>query len=1080
MHHKLSRNLIQYIRWLGVVALMAFGLVALSQTLKAMPLKGGQSENSLTSAWIETLVDDYELVFAPHNITFGVENFLASQNSALSNHTLTTDSGGVIQASDAILGISYKHSINPKVLLTLLEMQAGLVTNPTVPPSRLQSPFGNLSHVAGDYGKAPTGFIEQLDWAAMALSKGFYARRDDASSTEALILRDGTAIKLDITVNPGSYSVQYMLSKILGNQQWTEATDQSSGTFIQTFHSFFGDPLQSPGYPQAISTIPGAALPFEGGKTWYFSGGPHGGGLDGSERPWSAVDFASPDTPGCDDDGDGEDEPDLDDWIAASRGGEVLFAASSLIVIDHGDGWRTHYYHVSSQEMQVQAGDAVLQGRLLGHPSCETDMGGDANGDHVHFATSYNGTQITVNGNEEADGMVLEGWTINEGVAHYFGTIESPDGIVCGSPNSTPNCPVTSANYMGTLTTLTFTSEPNLIIPDNNVAGAIDTINIPVAEQGILLELEVKLTIDHETVEDLVAEIQSPEQAELNQWTRIFHRPGIPGAGCPYADVNAYFKDGGALSSEQCNPFSPALWGYAYAPLDPFSDYNFMNIVGPWRIKVSDITAVNIGTGTLLQWQIIAHVITPSVPTPSTTAYCHFPSEPIPIPDNNSQGMIDTIVVNEPEMDVNDLDAYLYITHTYVSDLSINLFSPSGSSVSLIDPPVDSCALDGIHAILDDEAAISIDGVCESHEPFVGLPAIFGTFQPEDENNPLSTFDNEPFSGAWSIEIVDSVANDEGSLLGWCLLPVISDPPTPTPTNTPTPTPTNTPTPTPTNTPTPTPTSIPTPTPTSPCAASPGGPCEFDSRAFVVVDGHTWEQITAYGRFFKFDYSANYVPGANNGQLLTSIGRYSQSTAPAGPCTYAPAGELCRFDTRAFVEVDGHTWEQITAYGRFFKFDYSANYVPGANNGQLLTSIGRYSQSTAPAGPCTYAPAGELCRFDTRAFVEVDGHTWEHITAYGRFFKFDYSANYVPGANNGQLLTSIGRYSQLTAPAGPCAYAPTGELCQFDSRAFVIVSGHTWEQITAYGRFFKFDYSNNYVPGTNNGSLLEEIGRYNQ
>jgi hypothetical protein len=61
-----------------------------------------------------------------------------------------------------------------------------------------------------------------------------------------------------------------------------------------------------------------------------------------------------------------------------------------------------------------------------------------------------------------------------------------------------------------------------------------------------------------------------------------------------------------------------------------------------------------------------------------------------------------------------------------------------------------------------------------------------------------------------------------------------------------------------------------------------------------------------------------------------------------GPCAYTPTGQVCTFDTRTFINDGTTTGEQISAYGRFFKYDVNQGYAPAADNGRLLANIGRW------------------------------------------------------------------------------------------------------------------------------------------
>ncbi len=87
--------------------------------------------------------------------------------------------------------------------------------------------------------------------------------------------------------------------------------------------------------------------------------------------------------------------------IAASDGGKVAFAGElgginasygKLIIIDHENGFRSYYAHLSS--FSVKAGDRVYQGQIIG----KSGVTGNVTGPHLHFEIRKDGlTQNPLN-----------------------------------------------------------------------------------------------------------------------------------------------------------------------------------------------------------------------------------------------------------------------------------------------------------------------------------------------------------------------------------------------------------------------------------------------------------------------------------------------------------------------------------------------------------------------------------------------------------------------------------------------------------------------------------------------------------
>jgi subtilisin-like proprotein convertase family protein len=123
----------------------------------------------------------------------------------------------------------------------------------------------------------------------------------------------------------------------------------------------------------------------------------------------------------------------------------------------------------------------------------------------------------------------------------------------------------------------------------------------------------------------------------------------------------------------------------------------------------------------------------------------------VPIPDSPAPGVSDTITVNE-SFTIADLDVDFVATHTWISDLVVEIEGPDGTTVVLLQ---NNCGSENdVNVIFDDEAG-----------PLVcGSPLTGG--QPE---NPLSAFDGTDALGTWTITVTDTVGFDVGTLVQWSL-----------------------------------------------------------------------------------------------------------------------------------------------------------------------------------------------------------------------------------------------------------------------------------------------------------------------
>ena len=135
------------------------------------------------------------------------------------------------------------------------------------------------------------------------------------------------------------------------------------------------------------------------------------------------------------------------------------------------------------------------------------------------------------------------------------------------------------------------------------------------------------------------------------------------------------------------------------------------------------------------------------------------------IPDNSAPGINN--VLNGSAGTITDLNVRMEATHTWVGDLKFTL-THGATTVALIDRPgtvtTGGCQQNDIAVTADDEGADgTIESACSTTPPAVG-----GVRTP---NAPLSAFDGQDFSGAWTLNVSDLAGIDTGNLTRWCLIP---------------------------------------------------------------------------------------------------------------------------------------------------------------------------------------------------------------------------------------------------------------------------------------------------------------------
>ncbi len=403
-------------RWVTWVMLVM--LVTVLPLLGLERVKAEESPESFVTEKVDAILADGQFVYGPNVGEFGTIEFLRSLNSPL------------LPCATILEDKANYYSINPRVLLTVLELQSGLVTR--------ESENIGLEHIVGY--KDATGCSEQLEILTEDMVEYFYARLYDGSSKAdaqiTLTLSTSEQVQITASANAGTLAILESLAPLSSKEQWQALTSiENTDGFVQTWLRLFpeSDPLDSSNQILAPTAPPTSLLkfPFACGDTWSFSGGPHGN--DGTcSGVVSAVDFA----PGV-----GYCQIPTNRWIVSPADGTVSSVSCSgcLVKINHQGGWGSYNYHVANP--QVSSGQSVYQDQHIGNPSTKPSCGGgcggcpgSATGTHVHYALMYNGAFYPI------EGTALENWVVH-GTTCYNGYLEK-DGqqIWKGGWVSSLNC----------------------------------------------------------------------------------------------------------------------------------------------------------------------------------------------------------------------------------------------------------------------------------------------------------------------------------------------------------------------------------------------------------------------------------------------------------------------------------------------------------------------------------------------------------------------------------------------------------------------------------------------------------------
>jgi len=352
------------------------------------------------------IIPDVKLVYGPGSGQFDIAGFVAQQPGYIQTATDTIDDV-IMPAADVIERVAQEYSVDPRLMLALVEFKAGWLSNANPSDAAIAYP---LNVPDSTFGFSRSGLYRQLAYAANELNAGYYGWKQRGRTM--LEFTGGIRLLYEPGLNAATVALQGFLAQLSAFTDWEREVGPEG--FYSVYSRYFGNPFDGAIDPVAPPDLPQPALglPFTRGETWYYTVGPHGGWGAGSA--WAAIDFAPPDdletkTTGC----------YVSDYFAtAIADGVIARISEGAVVLDlDGDGdettgWTILYLHMAAQD-RVTEGTSVRLGDRIGRPSCE---GGVSNGTHMHLARRYNGEWIPAAcqdcpPGEERAAFDLDGWT---------------------------------------------------------------------------------------------------------------------------------------------------------------------------------------------------------------------------------------------------------------------------------------------------------------------------------------------------------------------------------------------------------------------------------------------------------------------------------------------------------------------------------------------------------------------------------------------------------------------------------------------------------------------------------------------
>lgn len=324
--------------------------------------------------------DDRRLTYEPNFYAPEIQAFLDGQPGALKSMSVQVGNARYSFAQE-LLGATSYYSVNPKVILALLEQRQGLISTPNPTPDEL----GWAVAYQGENGNR-RGLTAQIRWAIKQI---LFAKRDYPQYLPLTYADNSSAPP------PAGMSLsEYAIARVLAPTTSPDRLPTLLNNFLAVYTRLFGDPRIPPSDWPAVSA-PFLSWPLEGpaAVTSFFD---HGGPFltrnpaAGITTYWGRTEtdiaFAYNGHDGWD---FAAAPPDL---VLAAAEGTVVFAgnaddgcATQAVIVDHANGYRTLYWHLA--RVDAEFGQQVQRGQSLG----VVGESGCAVGPHLHFGVQYLG-----------------------------------------------------------------------------------------------------------------------------------------------------------------------------------------------------------------------------------------------------------------------------------------------------------------------------------------------------------------------------------------------------------------------------------------------------------------------------------------------------------------------------------------------------------------------------------------------------------------------------------------------------------------------------------------------------------------
>ncbi len=289
--------------------------------------------------------------------------------------------------AEVLVNLGNLYSLNPKIVLALIEQQSQLLSTAHPTPEQMSWALG----FQGESG-ARQGLFAQLRWATITLRHGVrdYATLSPGALPD-LVFADDTRQP----PAPGLSLTQYALMRVLAPTTTPDELDATLNLFLKTYMRLFEDPRLPPtDWPPLAEPFLTSPMEKQARVTSFFD---HD--LPFLQQNGSLVSFWGQRETALSYDGHtgwdyGMRPPDV---VLSAAEGTVVFAGHSEdgcltpaggVIIDHANGYRTLYWHLSS--ILVETNQVIERGMPIGVAGAT----GCAFGPHLHFQVQYLGRDV--------------------------------------------------------------------------------------------------------------------------------------------------------------------------------------------------------------------------------------------------------------------------------------------------------------------------------------------------------------------------------------------------------------------------------------------------------------------------------------------------------------------------------------------------------------------------------------------------------------------------------------------------------------------------------------------------------------